>query len=120
MSLNLDKRTSNKDVLTQYGYAASVSAKGILKRDNGTFQRRLVQELKLNNITVIDEANKYLVEVFIPKFNTKVSLSYKKFKFGFEQSPSEEKINYTLAILTPRKIENGNSIKYYNQYYQPT
>ena len=31
----------------------------------------------------------------------------------------QEKINYTLAILTPRKIDNGNYIKYQNKYYQP-
>ena len=130
MSLNPDKRTSDKDVLTQYGYACkqlgvdlettSVSqAKGLIERDNGTFQGRLVQELRLNNITTIDEANKYLIEVFIPKFNTKFALNYKKFKSVFEQSPSVENINYTLAILTPRKIDNGNSIKYHGQYYQP-
>ena len=130
MSLNPDKRTSDKDVLTQYGYACkqlgvdlettSVSqAKGLIERDNGTFQGRLVQELRLNNITTIDEANKYLIEVFIPKFNTKFALNYKKFKSVFEQSPSVEKINYTLAILTPRKIDNGNSIKYHGKYYQP-
>lgn len=41
----------------------------------------------------IKEANKYLTEVF-------------------EICPSEEKINYTLAVLSPRKIDNGNSIKY--------
>ena len=37
----------------------------------------------------------------------------------FETSPSKEKINDTLAVLTPRKIDNGNSIKYYGKYYQP-
>ena len=130
MSLNPNKRTSDKDVLTQYGYACkqlgidlettSVSqAKGLIERDNGTFQGRLVQELRLNNITTIEEANKYLIEVFIPKFNGKFALDYKKFKSVFEESPSEEQINYTLAVLTPRKIDNGNSIKYYGKYYQP-
>ena len=46
-------------------------------------------------------------------------MDYKKFESVFETSPSEEKINYTLAVLTPRKIDNGNSIKYKNVYYQP-
>ena len=46
-------------------------------------------------------------------------MDYKRFKSVFEESPSEEKINYTLAVLTPRKIDNGNSIKYKNKYYQP-
>lgn len=130
MSLNPDKRTSDKDVLTQYGYACqqlgidlkttSVSqAKGLIERTNGTFQGRLVNELKLNGITTIEEANKYLQEVFVPKFNNKFALDYKKFKSVFEEKPSLEKINYTLAVLTPRKIDNGNSIKFKNKYYQP-
>lgn len=128
--INKDKRTSDKDVLTQFGYACkqfgtsiettSVSqAKGLIERDNGTFQDRLINELKLNNITTIEEANKYLINVFIPKFNKKFALDYKKFDSVYEVSPSEEKINYTLAILTPRKIDNGCAIKYYNEYYQP-
>lgn len=33
--------------------------------------------------------------------------------------PLLKKINYTLAILTLRKIDNGNAIKFKNKYYQP-
>ena len=35
-----------------------------------------------------------------------------------EDSPSEEKINLTLAILSPRVFDNGSSIKYQKNYYQ--
>ena len=130
MSLNPDKRTSDKDVLTQYGYACkqlgvelqttSVSqAKGLIERTNGTFQGRLVNELKLHGINTIEEANKYLSEVFVPYFNQRFAMDYNKFESVFESSPSKEKINYILAVLTPRKIDNGNSIKYKNKYYQP-
>ena len=130
MFLNPDKRTSDKDVLTQYGYACkqlgidlkttSVSqAKGLIERTNGTFQGRLVNELKLNGINTIEEANKYLTEVFVPKFNSKFAIDYKKFSSVFEKSPSLNTINYTLAVLTPRKIDNGNAIKFNKEYYQP-
>ena len=130
MSLNPDKRTSDKDVLTQYGYACkqlgvelettSVSqSKGLIERTNGTLQGRLVQELRLNNITTIEEANKYLLNVFVPYFNKRFALDFNKFPSVFEQAPEEEKINYILAVLTPRKIDNGNSIKFKNKYYQP-
>lgn len=129
-SINPEKRTSDKDVLTQFGYACkqlgidlettSVSqAKGLIERTNGTFQRRLVNELKLYGITTIEKANDYLLNVFVPNFNKKFAMDYKKFESVFETSPSEERINYTLAVLTPRKIDNGNSIKYKNVYYQP-
>lgn len=130
LSLNPDKRTSEKDVLTQFGYAckqlgieletSSVSqSKGLIERDNGTFQGRLVNELRLNGINTIEEANEYLINVFIPKFNKKFAMDFNKFPSIFEESPSFERINYTLAILTPRKIDNGNSIKFKNKYYQP-
>ena len=87
MSLNPDKRTSDKDVLTQYGYACkqlgidltttSVSqAKGLIERTNGTFQGRLVNELKLNGIIDIKKANHYLTQVFVPKFNSKFAMNY--------------------------------------------
>ena len=130
MLLNPNKRVSEKDVLTQFGYACkqlgiclettSVSqAKGLIERTNGTFQGRLVNELKLNGITTIDKANKYLIEVFVPEFNNKFAIDYKDFNSVFIVSTSDEVINYTLAVLTPRKIDNGNSIKYQNKYYQP-
>lgn len=130
LSTNPDKRTSDKDVLTQFGYACkqlgvdiettSVSqAKGLIERDNGTFQGRLINEFRLNNIATIEEANKYLIEVFVPKFNSKFALDKNKFKSVYETSPTAEKINYTLAILSPRKIDNGNSLKFKNVYYQP-
>ena len=130
MSLNKDKRTTDKDVLTQYGYACkqlgvdiettSVSqAKGLIERTNGTFQGRLVNELKLNGITTIEKANEYLINIFVPYFNSKFAMDYKKFPSVFEKAPSLKTINYTLAVLTPRKIDNGNSIKYKNKYYQP-
>ncbi len=130
MTLNPDKRTAEKDVLTQYGYACkqlgielnttSVSeAKGLIERDNETFQGRLVNELKLFNITTIEEANNYLINIFIPRFNKRFAMDYNRFESVFEVSPSSEKINCVLAVLTPRKIDNGNAIKYHNQYYQP-
>lgn len=130
LSLNPKKRTSDKDVLTQFGYACktlgvelkttSVSqAKGLIERNNGTFQDRLVNELKLNNITDIDAANDYLINIFIPKFNKKFALDYTKFESVFEKSPPLEELNYILAVLTPRKLDNGNAIKFKNNYYMP-
>lgn len=127
--LNRDKKTAEKDVLTQFGYAckqlgvdlktSSVSqSKGLIERDNGTFQGRLVNELRLNGINTIDKANEYLLNEFVPKFNRKFAMDYSKFESVFEVSPTPEKINYTLAVLSSRKIDNGSSIKYHNKYYQ--
>lgn len=123
-------KTSEKDVLTQFGYACKIlgtdiettsvsQAKGRVERVFETLQSRLVQELKLEGINTIEEANEYLINVFIPNFNDKFSLPIKNYESVFEEKPTSEKINYTLAVLSPRKIDNGNSIKYKNVYYQP-
>ena len=129
-SLSKKNRTSDKDVLTQFGYACKIlgtdlkttsvsQAKGTIERANGTFQGRLVQELRLEGITNINDANDYLIKQFIPNFNKRFALNYKKLPNAFEAPPNKNKINYTLAILSTRKIDNGNSIKFKNKYYQP-
>lgn len=128
--LSTEKKTDEKDVLTQFGYACKIlgteiettsvsQAKGTIERANGTFQGRLVQELRLEGINNIDDANHYLTNTFIPNFNKKFALNYKKYPSAMEDSPSANKINYTLAVLSTRKIDNGNSIKFKNKYYQP-
>ena len=90
VSLNPDKRTSEKDVLTQYGYVckqlgieletSSVSqSKGLVERTNGTFQGRLVNELKLNGITTIEEAEVKEVKKYVPPMSHPWKLaSFKK------------------------------------------
>ncbi len=129
-SLNKSKRASHLDVLTQFGYACKIlgvdletssvpQAKGTIERANGTFQGRLIQELRIEGISTIEAANNYLTNTFIPNFNNKFALDYKNFQSVFETAPDKNKINYTLAVLTTRKIDNGNSIKYYGKYYQP-
>lgn len=93
-------------------------AKGQIERCNGTFQRRLINEIKLNNIITIEEANEYLVNVFIPKFNNRFALPIENFQSVMESTLTEEKVNLVLSVLSPRKIDGGSAIKYKNKYYQ--
>lgn len=126
---SIKRKTPEKDVLTQFGYACKQlgielkttsvpQAKGMIERLNGSFQGRLPGELMLEGITTMEEANEYLINTFIPNYNEKFALSTSGFKSVFEDSPNEEVINTTLAILSPRKFDNGSSIKFRNEYYQ--
>lgn len=127
---SLKNKRPEKDVLTQFGYACKQlgielettsipQEKSRIERLNETVQSRLPVELRLNGITTIEEANKYLVETFIPNFNEKFSLPLNSVESVFEEAPTEEKINYTLAVLSTRIIDNGNSVKFKGNYYQP-
>lgn len=85
---------------------------------NQTFQSRLPIELRRAKITTIAEANEFL-KSYLKKFNAKFSLHLNSTKSVFEKQPTSEKINQILAILSERKIDNGNSIRYKNKYYLP-
>ena len=125
------KKASSKveeDTFTQYAYAckelgiqietSSVPEfKPRVERLFQTLQQRLPQELRLAQITTIDEANKFL-EQFITKYNNKFALCINNNKSVFEKQPSKEKINLTLAVLCQRVVDSGHSIKYNNNYYR--
>lgn len=118
-----------KDTFTQFGYACKqlgidirtssvAQAKGRVERMFGTLQSRLPVELRLNNISSIEEANEFL-NSYIKKFNKQFALPIDNIKSVFETQPDNDKINLILAVLSPRKIDNGSCLKYQNEYYLP-
>lgn len=125
------KKASSKveeDTFTQYAYAckqlgihietSSVPEfKPRVERLFQTLQQRLPQELRIAQITTIDEANKFLKQ-FITQYNKKFALCINHNKSVFEKQPSEEKINLTLAVLCQRVVDSGHSIKYNNEYFR--
>lgn len=90
------------------------------ERENGTFKRRLKAELRHECITEIDEANKYLNEVFIPKINKRFSYDVNPNKNVMKPNNYNDKeLNLIISIRTERTIDNASSIKYFNNYYLP-
>jgi transposase len=53
--------------------ANSPQAKGRVERSHGLDQDRLVKELRLAGISTIEEANRFLEEIYLPKMNRKFS-----------------------------------------------
>lgn len=95
-------------------------AKANVERENGTFKNRLIAELRHEGITTIDEANRYLNEIFIPKMNKK--FSYEIDPKTSQMKPnnySEEELNLIISEKYIRIIDNASSIKYNNNYYVP-
>lgn len=125
------KKASSKveeDTFTQYAYAckqlgihiktSSVPEfKPRVERLFETLQQRLPQELRLAQISTIDEANEFL-STYIKRFNDKFALCINNNKSVFENQPSTEKINLILAILCKRVVDSGHSIKYNKHYYR--
>ena len=122
--------TSDEDnTFTQFAYACSQLGTAIqtsstpefkprIERLFESFQLRLIPELRLSNITTIEEANAYLPS-FLEKYNSKFALCIDNTKSVFEKQPSMQKINLTLAVLARRTIDTGHSICFKKKYYRP-
>ena len=74
-------------------------------------------ELRLANITTIEEANAFL-PAFLDKYNSKFALCINHNKSVFEKQPSEQKINLILAVLSRRVVDSGHSICFKRKYYR--
>lgn len=125
---NKKMKDIGKDTFTQFSYACKqlgieikttsiAQAKGRVERLFQTFQSRLPVELRLKGITTIDEANVFL-NSYIKEYNAKFALPVHHSKSVFEMQPDPETINQTLAVLTPRTVDNGHCIKFQNKYYK--
>lgn len=82
-SMNHKTAKENPDTLTQFERATqelhielirahSPQAKGRVERLFGTFQDRLIKEMRLANISTMEEANEFL-KTYLPKFNERFS-----------------------------------------------
>ena len=130
-SANNAKNKEKKVFMTQFGkvcerldivlHTTSVStAKANVERENKTFKDRLIAELRYEGITDIDEANKYLNEVFIPKMNKRFSYAIdKKTSLMRENTYTEEELKLIISERKEKIIDNASSISYNHNYYIP-
>lgn len=92
-------------------------AKGRIERLWRTFQDRLYNELKKKNIHTIEEANQYLKEIFIPKYNARFALPIDNTKNHFISPQKDFNYNIELAIWSEHKIYHNSYLKYNKQYH---
>jgi transposase len=91
--------------------AYSPQARGRSERMFGTLQNRLPQELRLHGITTMEEANRFLREVFLPEHNARFArpaeLSGSAFTplMGFA-------LDEVLCIQEERVVANDNTVRY--------
>ena len=121
----------NHDLLTQFQRAMSElrietipahspQAKGRVERLFGTLQDLLIKELRLENISAIETANKFLSEKFIPAFNSQFAVAPGSGNNLHRPLPIKE-TNRLTAILSrqsERVVHNDYTVSFKNQWYQ--
>lgn len=121
------KKEDENDTLTQFAYACKTlgteiettsvaQAKGQIERLNGTFQDRLKAEMNLLKIQNIEDANRYLIETFIPEYNKQFGVEISKVKSVFEDV-DKNMIDYYLSKISRRKVDKGCCISYKSEYF---
>lgn len=92
-----------------------------VERENKTFKGRLKAELRHENIKTIEEANKYLNEVFIPYMNKHFAYEIDKGKSLMKKNPyNKENLELIISERYERQIDTGSCIRFNSKYYIPT
>lgn len=99
-------------------HAKSPQAKGRIENGFGTLQDRLVKELRLKNIDNINDANIYLKDEFLPKYNDKFSIEAKE-KGDFHTAVNfKENLNQIFTVRSERLVNNDFTIRFKNKWFQ--
>lgn len=121
----------NKELITQFQRACqtlgiqlitahSPEAKGRVERMFNTLQDRLVKELRLQGISDIKTANKFLTEKFIPAFNAKFAVipaSHADLHRPLTKM-DKENLDNAFSVHSTRIVMNDFTVQFKNQYFQ--
>ena len=99
-------------------YADSPQAKGRIERDFQTLQDRLIKELKLYKIERVAEANHYLREEFIPRWNKRFARQARERGSCYRKIPEGIRLDDVLCLKGKRKVYADNTISYKGRIYQ--
>ena len=98
-------------------FAGSPQAKGRVERACGTFQDRLVTELRLDGVSTLTGAN-YLLESFPGRFNRRFAVPPAHPRTAYRALDPEIDLDVVLAFRHPRRVFGDNTVRNQNQLIQ--
>lgn len=97
--------------------ANSPQAKGRVERANGTLQDRLIKEMRLRGISMIEEGNRYLPE-FLEWYNDKFGREPREAEDGHRSLRAGDDLERIFARRSRRKLSKALSFQYEGVFYQ--
>lgn len=97
--------------------AHSPQAKGRVERANGVLQDRLIKEMRLLNISTLEEANQFLPK-FIEEYNRKFGKEPKSLEDAHRGLRKEDNLERIFARRSERKLSKNLSFQYEGTIYQ--
>ena len=92
-------------------FALSPQAKGRVERAAGTFQDRLVTELRLAGASTIEQANNVLVQ-YLPRFNQRFKVPAQYPETAFRPLDPELCLEQVLCFKHSRKVAKDNTVRF--------
>ena len=99
--------------ITRIG-AHSPEAKGRVERANGTFQDRLVSELRFAGAGTLLEANDVLA-AFLPRFNQRFGVPADQPEVAYRPLDEKTDLAGVLCIKEQRRVTRDNTVQYKNK-----
>lgn len=99
-------------------FAHSPQAKGRVERLFETVQDRLIKELRLRNISTIKDANDFLDNEYLAKFNKQFCVKPIEEDSFYQKLLPGVNLNRILCIKIKRKVYNDFTVRYNNNLYQ--
>ena len=106
-----------KELGVQMIPAYSPQARGRSERSFGTWQGRLPQELRLEGITTMEEANAFLRQSYIAEFNTKFAVAAAQKGTAFRRT-SRSDLNWIFTVQTERVVDKDNTVAIVDRRWQ--
>jgi len=127
--LSIEDELSNIKALSQFEralkefgvdiiHADSPQAKGRVERSFKTHQDRLIKEMRLEGISNIKDANKFLHSYYIPKHNRKFAVIAKDTTNLHRPIPKHLNLDRVFSIKHKAALRNDFIVQYSNKFYQ--
>lgn len=124
-----EARWRGKKAQTQFGRALSElgirwipayspQAKGRIERLWGTFQDRLFNELRVEGIRSIPEANEYLQQKFLPRFNRQFRQRPAEPESAYRPAPASRVLEGILCLKESRSLARDYTFSYRRKLWQ--
>ena len=97
---------------------SSAPSKGRVERSFRTAQGRLPQELRLEGIKHMETANRYIEQIFKPKWNQKFAVEPKCQATRFKSIPSHLNLNEIFCMKYVRKVNRDHTINFGGKRYK--
>lgn len=98
-------------------FARSPEAKGRVERANGTFQDRLVAELRLAGASTLEEAN-HVLEAFLPRFNARFGVPAAEAGLAYRPPACGVDVDGVLCVKERRWVARDNTVQYHGRVLQ--